>query len=60
MARSAARLRRPPAGRAACDGHGDAGDRIAGRVRATELRRWFVWLSVAVAAHSPARSLLAL
>jgi len=36
------------------------GDRIAGRVPAASLTRWFVWLLVAVAAYTAAQSLIAL
>ena len=36
------------------------GDRIAGRVPAAKLTRWFVWLLVAVAAYTAAQSLAAL
>lgn len=36
------------------------GDKIAGRVPAAKLTRWFVWLLVAVAIYTAARSLLAL
>lgn len=36
------------------------GDRIAGRVPAKRLTRWFVWLLVAVAAYTAAQSLIAL
>jgi uncharacterized membrane protein YfcA len=36
------------------------GDRIAGRVPAAKLTRWFVWLLVAVAAYTAAQSLVAL
>jgi uncharacterized membrane protein YfcA len=36
------------------------GDRIAARVPATALTRWFVWLLVAVAVYTAARSLIAL
>lgn len=35
------------------------GDRIAGRVPAAKLTRWFVWLLVAVAAYTAAQSLTA-
>jgi uncharacterized membrane protein YfcA len=36
------------------------GDRIAGRVPAANLTRWFVWLLVAVAAYTATQSVLAL
>jgi uncharacterized membrane protein YfcA len=36
------------------------GDRIAGRVPAARLTRWFVWLLVAVAAYTAAQSIAAL
>jgi uncharacterized membrane protein YfcA len=36
------------------------GDRIAGRVPAAKLTRWFVWLLVAVAAYTAAQSLMVL
>jgi len=36
------------------------GDRIAGRVPAAKLTRWFVWLLVAVAAYTATQSVLAL
>lgn len=36
------------------------GDKIAGRVPAAKLTRWFVWLLVAVAAYTAAQSLMAL
>ena len=36
------------------------GDRIAGRVPAVKLTRWFVWLLIAVAAYTAAQSLMAL
>ncbi|MDA8360191.1 MAG: sulfite exporter TauE/SafE family protein [Actinomycetota bacterium] len=36
------------------------GDRIAGRVPAAKLTRWFVWLLIAVAVYTAAQSLVAL